>query len=146
MESDSVDALFAKISKLENEQNQLNEKLSKIELEIENKKTEELTKFWSKENKKDENLIKQLNDLKEKIKNQLEIKSIDYTFKYIPFDPSYTNIFISGDFNNWDMTEMEKDYSTDEEKFFYKINIEKGYEYAYCFFLNGEILIDFNHI
>ena len=58
MESDSVDALFAKISKLENEQNQLNEKLSKIELEIENKKTEELTKFWSKENKKDENLIK----------------------------------------------------------------------------------------
>ena len=65
MESDSVDALFAKISKLENEQNQLNEKLSKIELEIENKKTEELIKFWSKENKKDENLIKQLNDLKD---------------------------------------------------------------------------------
>ena len=144
MESDSVDALFAKISKLENEQNQLNEKLSKIELEIENKKTEELTKFWSKENKKDENLIKQLNDLKEKIKNQLEIKTIDYTFKYIPFDPSFTNIFISGDFNNWDMTEMEKDYSTDEEKFCYKINLEKGYEYAYCFFSNGERLIDFN--
>ena len=144
MESDSVDALFAKISKLENEQNHLNEKLSKIELEIENKKTEELTKFWSKENKKDENLIKQLNDFKEKIKNQLEIKTIDYTFKYIPFDLSYTNIFISGDFNNWDMTEMEKDYSTDEEKFCYKINLEKGYEYAYCFFSNGERLIDFN--
>ena len=90
MESDSVDALFAKISKLENEQNHLNEKLSKIELEIENKKTEELTKFWSKENKKDEKLLKQLNDLKEKIKNQLEIKTIDYTFKYIPFDPSFT--------------------------------------------------------
>ena len=146
MEYDSVDTLFEKIKNLENEQTQLYDKISNLENEIENKKLIELKKYWSKneDEKNDKEFIKTINDLKTKIINCLEIKTIEYTFQYIPFDPSYSNIFISGDFNNWDMTEMNKDYSSNELKFTYKFNLNKGYEYAYCFFSNGERLIDFN--
>ncbi len=146
MEYDSVDTLFEKIKNLENEQTKLYDKISNLENEIENKKLIELKKYWSKneDEKNDKEFIKTINDLKTKIINCLEIKTIEYTFQYIPFDPSYSNIFISGDFNNWDMTEMNKDYSSNELKFTYKFNLNKGYEYAYCFFSNGERLIDFN--
>ena len=146
MEYDSVDTLFEKIKNLENEQTQLYDKISNLENEIENKKLIELKKYWSKneDEKNDKEFIKTINDLKTKIINCLEIKTIEYTFQYIPFDPSYSNIFISGDFNNWDMTVMNKDYSSNELKFTYKFNLNKGYEYAYCFFSNGERLIDFN--
>ena len=146
MENDSVDTLFEKIKNLENEESQLYDKLENLEIEIENKKLSELQKFWSKneDEKEEKEFIKTINDLKTKIKNCLELKSIEYTFQYIPFDPSFSNVYISGDFNNWNMTEMNKDDNTDELKFNCNFNLEKGFEYAYCFFSNGERLIDFN--
>ena len=146
MDTDSVDTLFSKIATLENYQKELKEKLSKIEKDIENKKLEKLNEFWSKEEKNfnNENFFKTINELKKKINNQVQIKSIEHIFQYIPFDSSYTNVFISGDFNNWDMTEMKRDYSNKDIKFISKFTLEKGFEYAYCFFSNGERLIDFN--
>ena len=146
MENDSVDTLFEKIKNLENEESQLYDKLENLEIEIENKKLSELQKFWSKneDEKEEKEFIKTINDLKTKIKNCLELKSIEYTFQYIPFDPSFSNVYISGDFNNWNMTEMNKVDNTDELKFNCNFNLEKGFEYAYCFFSNGERLIDFN--
>ena len=39
---------------------------------------------------------------------------------------------------------MNKVDNTDELKFNCNFNLEKGFEYAYCFFSNGERLIDFN--
>ena len=143
---DSVDTLFENIKNLEKEQEQLYDKLSNLETEIENKKLSELKNYWSNDevDNKEKEFIETIKDLKTKIQNCLEIKTIEYSFQYIPFDPSYSNIFISGDFNNWDMTEMNKDYSSNELKFTYKFNLNKGYEYAYCFFSNGERLIDFN--
>ena len=146
MENDSVDTLFEKIKNLENEESQLYDKLENLEIEIENKKLSELQKFWSKneDEKEEKEFIKTINDLKTKIKNCLELKSIEYTFQYIPFDSSFSNVYISGDFNNWNMTEMNKDDNTDELKFNCNFNLEKGFEYAYCFFSNGERLIDFN--
>ena len=154
MENDSVDTLFEKIKNLENEESQLYDKLENLEIEIENKKLSELQKFWSKneDEKEEKEFIKTINDLKTKIKNCLELKSIEYTFQYIPFDSSFSNVYISGDFNNWNMTEMNnwnmtemnKVDNTDELKFNCNFNLEKGFEYAYCFFSNGERLIDFN--
>ena len=146
MENDSVDTLFEKIKNLENEESQLYDKLENLEIEIENKKLSELQKFWSKneDEKEEKEFIKTINDLKTKIKNCLELKSIEYTFQYIPFDSSFSNVYISGDFNNWNMTEMNKVDNTDELKFNSNFNLEKGFEYAYCFFSNGERLIDFN--
>ena len=146
MENDSVDTLFEKIKNLENEESQLYDKLENLEIEIEKKKLSELQKFWSKneDEKEEKEFIKTINDLKTKIKNCLELKSIEYTFQYIPFDPSFSNVYISGDFNNWNMTEMNKVDNTDELKFNCNFNLEKGFEYAYCFFSNGERLIDFN--
>ena len=146
MENDSVDTLFEKIKNLENEESQLYDKLENLEIEIENKKLSELQKFWSKneDEKEEKEFIKTINDLKTKIKNCLELKSIEYTFQYIPFDSSFSNVYISGDFNNWNMTEMNKVDNTDELKFNCNFNLEKGFEYTYCFFSNGERLIDFN--
>ena len=146
MENDSVDTLFEKIKNLENEESQLYDKLENLEIEIENKKLSELQKFWSKneDEKEEKEFIKTINDLKTKIKNCLELKSIENTFQYIPFDSSFSNVYISGDFNNWNMTEMNKVDNTDELKFNCNFNLEKGFEYAYCFFSNGERLIDFN--
>ena len=146
MENDSVDTLFEKIKNLENEESQLYDKLENLEIEIENKKLSELQKFWSKneDEKEEKEFIKTINDLKTNIKNCLELKSIEYTFQYIPFDSSFSNVYISGDFNNWNMTEMNKVDNTDELKFNCNFNLEKGFEYAYCFFSNGERLIDFN--
>ena len=143
---DSVDTLFSKIQKLENEEKELKAKLLKIQKDIENKKQEKLKEFWSQEEKKsnNENFLNSIKELKDKINSQLEIKSIEHTFQYIPFDSSYNNVFISGDFNNWDMTEMKRDYSNKDIKFISKFTLEKGFEYAYCFFSNGERLIDFN--
>ena len=119
MENDSVDTLFEKIKNLENEESQLYDKLENLEIEIENKKLSELQKFWSKneDEKEEKEFIKTINDLKTNIKNCLELKSIEYTFQYIPFDSSFSNVYISGDFNNWNMTEMNKVDNTDELKF-----------------------------
>ena len=146
MENDSVDTLFEKIKNLENEESQLYDKLENLEIEIENKKLSELQKFWSKneDEKEEKEFIKTINDLKTNIKNCLELKSIEYTFQYIPFDSSFSNVYISGDFNNWNMTEMNKVDNTDELKFNCNFNLGKGFEYAYCFFSNSERLIDFN--
>ena len=141
---DSVETLFGKITKLKNDQKQLEEQLSNLKLEINKKKIEELNNYWSKEEKKDENISEKLKELKIKINNQLVLKTVEHTFQYIPLDNSYTRVFISGDFNNWDMTEMLRDYSKKEIIFIYKVNLDKGFEYAYCFYSNGERLIDFN--
>ena len=51
---DSVETLFGKITKLKNDQKQLEEQLSNLKLEINKKKIEELNKYWSKEEKKDD--------------------------------------------------------------------------------------------
>ncbi len=142
---DSVDTLFENIKNLEKEQEQLYDKLSNLETEIENKKLSELKNYWSNDevDNKEKEFIETIKDLKTKIQNCLEIKTIEYSFQYIPLEPSYSNVFISGDFNNWDMTEMNKDDTSNELKFIYNFNLNKGYEYAYCFFSNGERLIDF---
>ena len=54
-------------------------KLENLEIEIENKKLSELQKFWSKneDEKEEKEFIKTINDLKTKIKNCLELKSIE---------------------------------------------------------------------
>ncbi len=141
---DSVETLFGKITKLKNDQKQLEEQLSNLKLEINKKKIEELNNYWSKDEKKDDNISEKLKELKIKINNQLVVKTVEHIFQYIPLDNSYTRVFISGDFNNWDMTEMLRDYSKKEIIFIYKVNLDKGFEYAYCFYSNGERLIDFN--
>ena len=142
---DSVDTLFSQIQTLKNEEKELQEKLSKLKKDIDNKKLEKLNEYWSEgKNSNNENFFNTIKELKQKINDQIEIKSIEHTFQYIPLDLSYTNVFISGDFNNWDMTEMKKDYSSKENKYISKFTLKKGFEYAYCYFLNGERFIDFN--
>ena len=142
---DSVDTLFSQIQTLKNEEKELQEKLSKLKKDIDNKKLEKLNEYWSEgKNSNNENFFNTIKELKQKINDQIEIKSIEHTFQYIPLDLSYTNVYISGDFNNWDMTEMKKDYSSKENKYISKFTLKKGFEYAYCYFLNGERFIDFN--
>ena len=43
---DSVETLFGKITKLKNDQKQLEEQLSNLKLEINKKKIEELNNYW----------------------------------------------------------------------------------------------------
>ena len=61
---DSVETLFGKITKLKNDQKQLEEQLSNLKLEINKKKIEELNNYWSKEEKKDDNITEKLKELK----------------------------------------------------------------------------------
>ena len=41
------------------------------------------------------------------------------------------------------MTEKLWDYSKKEVIFIYKVKLDKGFKYAYCFYSNGQRLIDF---
>lgn len=137
-----MDQLFTRINQLETENNELNGKLRKVEEEIKKKKINSILEKWKdieeKKDEKEEELIKSLNS---KVQSQLILKSINHTFTFKPIEEVTNTIFISGDFNNWSMSEMKKGHN---KTFFYTTDLLIGYEYAYCFYCDGTKLIDFD--
>lgn len=145
MEANLMDELFEKINKLENEQKALIKELDDTNKALELKSINLIGKMFTSEEKENESIAaeeakKRLEALSNEINSRIESKGITHVFSYYPIDSSYTSVYISGDFNNWAMKDMRYEGNT----FTCSIQLLKGYEYAYCFYSNGELLVDFD--
>ena len=141
-----LDELFNRISLLKQEQENLNKEISLINKEISNQQLLQYEKFWSKketnEEKKELNdKIENLKEYSEKLSKTIEnnISKIKITYK--PFDASLKPVYISGDFNDWSMIEMNNEK---EDTYSIELDLEKGFNYLYCFYSNGNKLVDYN--
>ncbi|MCQ2816344.1 MAG: hypothetical protein MJ252_03660 [archaeon] len=143
-----MDDLFAKITALQNEKKLLEEKQQNLNNKIREAKSKKGIEYWLNDRtktqigtlKQDEEKLKKDYD---KIDRKIIKNSIEHTFEYIPIDSSINTVFISGDFNKWGMTEMERDRKNNH-LFIHKAYLNKGYEYAYCYFADGMQLTDEN--
>ena len=142
-----LDELFNRISLLKQEQENLNKEISLINKEISNQQLLQYEKFWSKketnEEKKELNdKIENLKEYSEKLSKTIEnnISKIKITYK--PFDASLKPVYISGDFNDWSMIEMNNE--KEDDTFSIELDLEKGFNYLYCFYSNGNKLVDYN--
>ena len=106
-----LDELFNRISLLKQEQENLNKEISLINKEISNQQLLQYEKFWSKketnEEKKELNeQIEKLKEFSEKLSKTIEKNISKIKIIYKPFDSSLKPVYISGDFNDWSMIEM----------------------------------------
>ena len=142
----SIDYLFNKINQLENENKFLIQQRDNLNLELHNKQLKKVESFW-----KDEPTKKEIQKFEEsfqssqifynnKIENNVKVNCVNHNFIYIPLDESIKSVFISGEFNDWNLSEMKKE----KNKFIFNTYLKKGYNYLYCFFCEGLQLVDSN--
>jgi len=108
MDENIIDELFNRINTLEQENNILENELSRIKVQQEEKKIEDLV---SEENLDENIIIDELNKFADNEINrkltQSEKKLKKITIEYSPFD-NLEQIFIAGDFTKWEQLEMKK--------------------------------------
>ena len=141
-----LDELFNRISLLKQEQENLNKEISLINKEISNQQLLQYEKFWSKketnEEKKELNeQIEKLKEFSEKLSKTIEKNISKIKIIYKPFDSSLKPVYISGDFNDWSMIEMNNEK---EDTYSIELDLEKGFNYLYCFYSNGNKLVDYD--
>ncbi len=141
-----LDELFNRISLLKQEQENLNKEISLINKEISNQQLLQYEKFWSKketnEEKKELNeQIEKLKEFSEKLSKTIENNISKIKIIYKPFDSSLKPVYISGDFNDWSMIEMNNEK---EDTYSIELDLEKGFNYLYCFYSNGNKLVDYD--
>ena len=129
--------------------NKKKEQIEKIDKEIMNSSKEEnkneiiLKKKLPTEEDEENEIKKELDDYKifKSNKIQIETEAFEYTIEYISQE-RYNNLYIMGDFTNWELIKMEKNKDT----FTYKVILLKGYKYYYSFQAGDEIIIDYNNL
>lgn len=137
---------FQRIEQLREENSKLSSQIQAIDKEITSKKNSHLILQWNSERQitKDKEtttkLQSQISSLFTSLSSTSEQQTIKHTFHVIPLDTSFTQIFISGDFNNWTMSEMTKE---SELNYTYTTTLLTGYEYAYCFYSCGTKFLNF---
>ena len=148
MENNSLlDELFNRISLLKQEQENLNKEISLINKEISKQQLLQYEKFWSKKETEEEKnqlntQMEKLKEISQKLSKIIEnnISKIKITYK--PFESSLKPIYISGDFNDWSMIEMNNEKENDIYSI--ELDLQKGFNYLYCFYSNGNKLVDYN--
>ena len=145
MENNLMDEFFNRISLLKQEQENLNAQINEINKEITNQQYLAYEKFWSKKETEKEKIetnegLEKIKEYSKKLSNIIvnNIKKIKINYK--PFDFSSKPVYISGDFNNWSMIEMNRDKDT----YYIEVNLEIGFSYLYCFYSNGNKYVDYN--
>lgn len=128
-DSNIIDELFERIASLENENQQLENKIKNIQSEIDKKES------VLEENPELIELQNLLN--REKLESKSDLTNVD--INYIPFD-NFSEIFIAGDFTNWEKKPMKNENG----KWTSEFKLAMGYQYFYCFYFRDEVLIDFN--
>ena len=137
---------FQRIEQLREENSKLSAQIQGLDDEITSKKNSHLILQWctekqvTKDQKTTDKLHSQINSLFATLSSSSEQHAITHTFNLIPLDNSFTHIFISGDFNNWTMSEMTKE---NEFNYTYTTTLFTGYEYAYCFYSCGTKFLNF---
>ena len=124
------------------------EEIKKIDTEIinsskeENKKEIILQKKLQSEEEEEKEIKKELDNYITFKSNKINIETeaFEYTIEYISQE-RYNNLYIMGDFTNWELIKMEKN----KDCFTYKIILLKGYKYYYSFQAGDEIIIDYNN-
>lgn len=154
IEQITTNELLMKISFLENENLELEKQLSTI---LDNINTYEL--------KEDQTLKEEIEkDIKFEVlyensefpltRNDFYIKKFTYQdldslnikkiqIVYIPLEGSKRDIYIKGDFNNWNMEKMI--YSSSEGLYLYDAYLLNEYKYFYSFDCEGTMLCDFSN-
>ncbi len=107
MDENIIDELFNRINSLEQENNILENELSRIKVQQEEKNIKDLLK----EEKLDENII--IDELNKFADNEINRKLTrskknlqNVTIEYSPFD-NVDQIYIAGDFTKWEQVEMK---------------------------------------
>ena len=124
------------------------EEIKKIDTEIinsskeENKKEIILQKKLPSEEEEEKEIKKELDNYITFKSNKINIETeaFEYTIEFISQE-RYNNLYIMGDFTNWEFIKMEKN----KDCFTYKIILLKGYKYYYSFQAGDEIIIDYNN-
>ena len=135
-DSDVMSNLFSRINELQNKKKELENKKYEIDRKTRELKYKKCYPLWQNEgtqkqfdkfNQEDIKIKGIYNNL---IQKNVKINAVEHIFQFIPQDSSNGNVYISGDFNKWGMTEMKRDFDNDK-LFTYKEYLIKGYEYAY---------------
>lgn len=144
--SDNIQEYFQRIEQLREENAKLSSEIQNLDQELSSKRNSLLTLQWrsqsqiTKDKETTSSLQTQIKSLFKILSSESEQTSIKHTFNFIPLDNSYQQVFISGDFNNWTMSEMKK---LDELTYTFSTDLLIGYEYAYCFYSGGTKLLNF---
>lgn len=139
-DSNIIDELFARINNLEKENKDLEVELKHLEKEYDAKEVSEMVNCDMMDVEVLDK-IKEMNSSEDAFKNVVKKENymVEHTIEYVPFD-NFAQLSIAGDFTNWEKMEMEK---TSAGTFVFKTLLLKGYRYAFCFYFNNEVLIDF---
>jgi hypothetical protein len=76
---------------------------------------------------------------KENIQNILQTIE-EVSINYFPFDDQINNLWIMGDFTDWEPRQMKRG----DDKFYFNIILVKGFKYYLSFTERNEMIIDYN--
>jgi hypothetical protein len=63
----------------------------------------------------------------------------EVSINYIPFDDQINNLWIMGDFTDWEPKQMKRG----DDKFYFNIILVKGFKYYFSFTERNEMIIDY---
>jgi len=149
-EEEEINEILLKIQMLEEKNEQLRKKIEEKEKlvklnkssknKIEKNKKEEKVEVITLENDR-QAALRFENELKFLNNNSLQILE-NLVEKKIEFNPEkqYGSMYILGDFNGWKPELMQKN----EEGFYFKVVLIKGFKFYYSFLSSDEMVLDYN--
>ena len=149
-EEEEINEILLKIQMLEEKNEQLRKKIEEKEKlvklnkssknKIEKNKKEEKVEVITLENDR-QAALRFENELKFLNNNSLQILE-NLVEKKIEFNPEkqYGSMYILGDFNGWKPELMQKN----EEGFYFKVVLIKGFKFYYSFLSSDEMILDYN--
>ena len=149
-EEEEINEILLKIQILEEKNEQLRKKIEEKEKlvklnkssknKIEKNKKEEKVEVITLENDR-QAALRFENELKFLNNNSLQILE-NLVEKKIEFNPEkqYGSMYILGDFNGWKPELMQKN----EEGFYFKVVLIKGFKFYYSFLSSDEMILDYN--